>query len=37
MNDNYYALAICIICKCTPEEAFDLLETGKKRRAKRGT
>lgn len=37
MNENYYALAVSIFCKCTPEQAFELLKTGKKHRAKRGT
>jgi DNA invertase Pin-like site-specific DNA recombinase len=37
MNENYYALAVSILRKCTPEQAFELLKTGKKKRAKRGT
>jgi len=37
VKENYYALAVSILCKCTPEQAFELLETGKKKRAKRGT
>jgi DNA invertase Pin-like site-specific DNA recombinase len=37
MEENFYALAVSILRKCTPEQAFELLETGKKHRAKRGT
>lgn len=37
MKENYYALAVCILRNCTPEQAFQLLETGKKKRVKKGT
>jgi hypothetical protein len=37
VNENYYALAVSILRKCTPEQAFELLNTGKKQKAKRGT
>lgn len=36
MNENYYVLAVCIFQKCTPEQAFQLFETGKKNRTKKG-
>ena len=28
MNENYYALAVAIINGCTPEHAFEMLDTG---------
>jgi hypothetical protein len=37
MKENYYALIVSIFRKCSPEQAFELLKTGKKHRAKRGT
>ena len=30
MEENYYALAVSIMRKCTPEQAFNLVATGKK-------
>lgn len=32
MKENYYALTVCILRNCTPEQAFHLLNTGKKKR-----
>ncbi|MDI3534799.1 MAG: hypothetical protein PWQ82_1164 [Thermosediminibacterales bacterium] len=31
---NYYALMVAIFRKCTPEQAFELLENGKLKRMK---
>jgi hypothetical protein len=36
VKENYYALAVCILRKCTPEQAFELLITGKKKRTAKG-
>lgn len=36
MKENYYALAICIMKQCTPEQAFELMNTGKKKRTRKG-
>lgn len=33
MEENYCALAVCILRVCTPEQAFRLIETGKKGKA----
>ncbi|HYF75289.1 MAG TPA: hypothetical protein VD757_01770 [Candidatus Nitrosocosmicus sp.] len=33
MEENYYALMVCIIKNCSPEQAFRYLENGKKGRS----
>jgi hypothetical protein len=36
VKENYYALMVSIFRKCSPEQSFELLKTGKKHKTKRG-